>query len=99
MHLGLDEAAAMIAAPFLPDRSPGPFRAVLLPWPSVAANRNDRVGMAPGNHSVTLFGIIGSIPADLSPVRLAWASAPSTHLDPFNEPLRDRKSTRLNSSH
>lgn len=64
MQLGLDKAAAVMAAPFLPDRASKPFdrmerfvagvhaRAALLPWPSVAANRNDRLGITAGDRGV-----------------------------------------------
>jgi len=76
VHLGLDQAAAVVAAPLLPDRPAKPLHraqrfiagldagAAFDPCPAIATNRDDRIGPAPGNGGVTVSGIIGAIAVD-----------------------------------
>lgn len=59
VHFGLDQAASVIAAPFLPDGAAKPLHraqrfiagvdagTVLGPWLAISANWNDRIGAAP----------------------------------------------------
>ena len=66
----------MITAPLLPDGASKPFdrtqrfiagsraRATLLPWSSVAADRNDRMSVARSYRGMTLFGVVRAIPTD-----------------------------------
>ena len=66
VHFRFDEAAALIAAPLLPDGASQPFdrtqrfiagsraRAILLPWSSVAPDRNDRMSIAFGDRGMAL---------------------------------------------
>ena len=74
VHFRFDEAAAMIAAPLLPDGASKPFErierfiagsragAILLPWSSVAADRNDRMSIARSYRGMALFGVVRAVP-------------------------------------
>ena len=74
VHFRFDEAAAMIAAPLLPDGASKPLDrterfiagsragAILLPWSSVAANWNDRLGIAFSDRGMALFGVVRACP-------------------------------------
>jgi len=76
VHLHLDQAAAMVAAPSLPDRPTKPLdcagclaastdaRSTGLPWLTIAADRNDRVGTPCCNRRTVLPGGIGAVTAD-----------------------------------
>lgn len=76
VHFRFDEAAAMIAAPLFPDGTPKPFDraerfiagsragAILLPWSTVAADRNDRLGIAFGDRGMALFGVVRAVAAN-----------------------------------
>jgi len=77
VHFRFDEAAAMIAAPFLPDGASKPLDrterfiagsragAILLPCSSVAANWNDSLGIAFGDRGMALFGVVRAVPPTL----------------------------------
>lgn len=72
-HLGFHQAAAMVAAPFLPDCSAQPAggtqnlvpdmrpQSIFLPWLGVLPGGNHRCGLAHGNRFMAAFGVIGPI--------------------------------------
>lgn len=76
VHLRLDQAAAMIAAPLFPDLSAKPFHRaerlvagidagpILDPWLAIAAYGNDRVRTPRGDRGTAFLGVVGTITTD-----------------------------------
>ena len=78
VHFRFDEAAAVIAAPFLPDGASRPFDrperfiagsragAILFPRSPVAADRNDRMGPARSYRGMALSGVVCAVATDMA---------------------------------
>jgi hypothetical protein len=76
VHFGLDQTAAMVATPLFPDGATEQLccaqrfiaridaGAVLCPWSAVAADRDDRIGLAFCNGGMTSSGVVSAISAD-----------------------------------
>lgn len=77
----------MIAGPLLPDGAPKPFDrtqrfiagncagAILLPWPPVAANRDDSISIAFGDCGMALFGVVRAVPTNAADLLIAGICA------------------------
>ena len=84
MHLCLDAASAMVAAPSSPDRPAEAFgcaqglvardraRRVGLPWLGVLARRDDGCGPACGDGVMALAGVEGTVGSDAGDFLIGW---------------------------